>query len=192
MERLEVKTDDVAKVLKSMAALATKEVLVGIPDGNNSRENDPEVTNSQIGYAMEFGLPANNVPARPFLIPGVKSAQERTTLHLRKAAEFAAAGDPRYEEALNRAGSVARDAVKATIRSNIPPPLKPGTIAGRKYARGKNKRGKYTARPGELEYARLVGTGVSPEDAQAQAGITALINTAQLLNAITYVIRKAK
>jgi hypothetical protein len=76
--------------------------------------------------------------------------------------------------------------VKAKTSSNIPPPLKPSTIRGRKYLRGTQSR-----RAGETKYSALVKGGMAPAAAQRAAGIVSLVNTGQLRNAVTYVVRKA-
>jgi len=130
-------------------------------------------------------MPANNVPARPFLIPGVEAARSPALEELKKAGTAALDGDARKAEAhMERAGMLAADAVKRTINSNIPPPLKPSTIRGRKYQRGTKSR-----RDSENRYLDMVKGGMSPKAAQAETGIVALINTGQLRNSITSVVR---
>lgn len=71
------------------------------------------------------------------------------------------------------------------INSNIPPPLKPRTIRDRRKSRGTK-----TRRPNEDLYLSLIAQGVEPGVAQDQAGIISLINTGQLRNSITYVVKK--
>lgn len=179
--------DDVAKVFKSIQELVGRQVLVGIPDsGQNNREEGP-VNNATIGYVMEFGSPLHNVPARAFLIPGVETAKEAALRQLRQAADAALKGDKAaMQQGLNRAGIVASNEVKHKINSNIPPPLSPNTIRNR-------HRGRQTKmRESEQVYLALVSQGVEPGAAQGEVGIVALINTAQLRNSITYVVRGVK
>jgi len=179
--------DNTGKVFKSIANLVGKQVLVGIPDsGQNSRDDGP-INNATVGYLMEFGSPANNVPARPFLIPGVKKSQAASLRQLRQAADEALEGNASAsDQALNRAGIVAANEVKHVINSNIPPPLKPGTIRSRARSRGAKRR------ESEQVYLDLVRKGVDAGAAQSETGIVSLVNTGQLRNSITYVVRDAK
>lgn len=176
--------DNVSKVFKSIQELTGKQVLVGIPDSGQNRRDESVVNNATIGYTMETGSPAHNVPARPFLVPGVKRAQKESLYQLRKAADAALEGDmPKMMQGLNRAGIAASNEVKHTINSNIPPPLKPGTIRNRHRGRSTKRR------ESEQVYLDLVKKGVSPGAAQGEVGIVALVNTGQMRNAVTYVVR---
>jgi len=187
LPRVEVKTDNIDKVLKALTALVNQQILVGIPETMNHREDDP-INNAQIGYAMEFGVPSHNVPARPSLIPGVEDAKERALRKLKAAADATMQGLPAIAtQFLNQAGQICRDSVRRRINSNLPPPLKPGTIRARKYARGTKSR-----RKSERLYMALIAQGMEPGDAQSEAGIKSLVNTGQFRNSMTYVIRKRK
>lgn len=180
--------DDVTKVFKALRELIGKQVLVGIPDNGQNHRDDSPVNNATIAYTMEMGSPAHNVPARPFLVPGVRKAQGAALYQLRLAAEAAMSGDSsKVAQGLMRAGIVASNEVKHTINSNIPPPLKPGTIRGRKYGRDTKSR-----RESEDVYLDLVSKGVNPAAAQNEVGIVALVNTGQMRNAITWVVREVK
>lgn len=170
---------------KQLEALTQSEILVGIPEDKDARADDSPIGNAGIGYAMEFGMPENNVPARPFLIPGVTEAKESILRQLQLAAEAALSG--RAEEAqqrLNAAGVVASNSVRQKIDSNIPPPLAPSTVRNRKYARGTASR-----RESEDVYLGLIREGVDPSTAQNVTGIKTLVNTGKLLASITYVVR---
>lgn len=181
-----VTKDSMRDVLHSIQTLVGQKVLIGIPQETDAREGP--INNASIGYLMENGSPANNVPARPFLVPGVDKALPACTKLLKKGASGALDGNKTaVEHALEKAGIVATSAVKAMIVSNIGPALKPSTIRGRKYARGTKSR-----RANETEYLAKVKSGTDPASAQSSAGIVALVNTGQLLNSITHVVRKAK
>ena len=84
--RVTITKDKVNAVVGSITKLVGKQVLVGIPEANGSRQ-DPEesapVTNAALGYIHEFGSPRANIPARPFLIPGVRKSTARVMPHLR-------------------------------------------------------------------------------------------------------------
>jgi hypothetical protein len=88
---------------------------------------------------------------------------------------------------LNSAGIIGANEVRAKINSNIPPPLSPATIRNRM-----RQRGAKTMRESEKQYFELLKLGLTPEQAQGDAGIVSLINTGQLRNSITYVIRSTK
>jgi hypothetical protein len=106
-------------------------------------------------------------------------------------AAFRLTGDPkdklrvqRVEKAFHAVGLIAQYAIRAKINEGLDPPLAPGTIAARARARGTK-----SMRKGEKKYFELLGKGMSPGQAQAAAGVKALINTGQLRNAVNYVIR---
>lgn len=182
--RLTIVRDDVAKVVADINELVAHRVLVGIPESSSARSAEGPINNATIGYLMETGMPAQNVPARPSLVPGVRAIQGQAIAKLRAAADNALGGRP-YMEQLNQAGIIGMNSVRNLINSNIPPPLAPSTIRGRKYARGTASR-----RPGETRYLNLVRGGMAPGPAQAAAGIIALVNTGQFRNSVTYVVRR--
>ena len=150
------------EIVKALEKLAGKRLLVGIPS-ELTRSGDP-ITNATLGYIHEMGSPARNIPARPFLYPGVTKSQGEWMPYLRQAAEAALAGDEgRMDRALDAAGGTARDAVKNTITSQSegPAPIKEETV----------------------RRSRSVGRrSLSPAEA------TPLVDIGELLNSITYVI----
>lgn len=183
---VEVTKDNVSKIFKSMAELTGKAVYVGIPEAEATRNDEPEMNNARLGFIHEFGSPLANIPARPFLIPGVENVEKEAGAELGKAASAALTGDSKAaDQYLNRAGIVATNEVKRVINSNIPPPLKPRTIRDRWKSRGTKGR-----RDNEKLYLEMVANGEEPAFAQNAAGIIALINTGQLRNSITYVVKK--
>lgn len=183
---LTVTKDSMHDVLKAIQSLVGQRVLIGVPSKTAAREGP--INNAGILYVMEHGSPAQNVPARPTLVPGVESALPACTKQLKRGARDALDGRKEgVERALNAAGLIAEAAVKAKFTSNVPPPLAPSTIRGRKYARGTRSR-----RASETAYLANVKGGMDHGEAQSAAGIVALVNTGQLRNAITHVVRKAK
>ncbi|GAA5786135.1 hypothetical protein [Chitiniphilus shinanonensis] len=191
MATVKITIDDVSKVLGSIATLAAKQVLVGIPSSTAGRDDDGPINNAEIGYVQEHGSPANNVPARPFLVPGVKDEMEPISRQLKRASQSALDGDKaKSDMALKAAGLLGERGARAKISSNIAPALKPSTIANRYRARGTASR-----REGEMAYSSKVtagaqAAGMSLSEIQDAAGIVSLVNTGQLRNALTYVIRK--
>jgi hypothetical protein len=187
--RLVVIKDDVPAVVAAINELVGKEVLIGIPDKTTDRQQEEgqAITNATLGYIHETGSPEANIPARPFLIPGVEQAEEPALERLKKAAQVSLRGDTKSaDKYLNDAGIIASNSVKKVFWSNNWEPLKPSTVANRHRQRGTKMR------EAERHYLELIGEGMSPADAQATAGIQPLVDTAQLRNAITYIVRKGK
>jgi phage gpG-like protein len=150
--------DKLPKLLAAMNSLTMKDVMVGIPKEETARDDTGPLNNATIGYIMEHGAPEANIPARPFLIPGVEACKDKVAKQLAGAAKGAVQGNAiGIEEGLERAGLLAQNSVRAKINSGIGPSLAPSTIAARK------RRGR---------------TGTKP-----------LIDTGQLRNSITYVVR---
>ncbi len=125
-------------VLKQIRALTKQEVLIGVPDENAGRqpeqgEKEEPISNAEIGYVMEFGLPEKNIPARPHLVPGVADAQEKLGDVLEAGAMKALAGDKQaVDTALNKAGLVGQNSVRNKITEGPFIPLSPKTLADRK------------------------------------------------------------
>lgn len=117
-------------------------------------------TNAQIGIVQEFGSGAKNIPPRPFLIPGVKEAQKEAIPILKSGAINAMHGED-IEITFNKVGLIGQNHVKAKIVNGQFAPLKASTLATRMRARKSGK-----------------------------AGTKPLIDTGQLLNSITYVVRE--
>ena len=129
---LKIVKDRVGAVLKGVRALTTKEVLVGIPSTTAGRTDTP-INNAEIGYLMETGSPAQNIPERPFLVPGVESSQAKFTPHLKAAGLSALEGKTALvERDFDRAGFVAANAVKAKITEGPFTPLSPKTLQKRR------------------------------------------------------------
>lgn len=156
---VEVKQDHVDELVKAVEALTQKEVLIGIPEDTTSRTTSFP-TNSLLGYWHEFGVPASNIPARPFLFPAIKAQQDRITRIMFTTAQKVGRGKMQPEEvdrALNSVGLIASTEAKKIITAGIPPPLRPATLAARR--------------------------------AKKFRGTTPLIVTGQLLRSITYVVQ---
>lgn len=157
-------TDDFAKALKELGRYS---VLVGIPAETAGRDDGP-MNSAAIGYILETGAPERNLPARPFLAPGVESVRDRLTAIAAKTLKGATSLDTHYaarheavQKGLASMGLVAANAVKARINSGDFAPLAPSTIYRRQHR-------KHAPRSGEKP----------------------LIDTAQMRNAVTYVVRK--
>jgi hypothetical protein len=139
--------------------MSEKCVMVGIPHNKDSR-TDSGYTNAQIAIVQENGSGAKNIPPRPFLVPGIKSAQKEVAEILKNGAIEALHGG-NIEVALNKAGLIGQSHVKDQIRNGDFEQLAESTLIAR---RNRRKNGK--------------------------AGTKPLIDTGQLLASITYVVRE--
>ncbi|MGH1498219.1 hypothetical protein ACRBEF_01590 [Yersinia proxima] len=128
---LKVRVDKANDVLAAFKAIGRKDVLIGIPEEKSEREDIP-FGNAGIGYLHENGSPAQNIPARPHLQPGVRSVQNETTQKLKQAAQAVLAGNQAAaDRALEQAGIIASNAVKRYLTITGFTPLADGTISAR-------------------------------------------------------------
>lgn len=129
-------------LMKAVRGITKRQVFVGIPAENADRqaekgEEGAPLNNAAIGYIMETGLPERNIPARPFLTPGIADAQERLVGQLRKGAVAALAGDEGgADRALHATGLIGQSAVQKRITDGPFIPLSKRTLQRRK-ARGR-------------------------------------------------------
>jgi hypothetical protein len=157
--------DDIEAAIRRLTA---KRLYIGIPMDKDPRQGEP-IGNASLGYIQEFGSPAKNIPARPFLVPGVETALPQIEAELKTGAIAALNADPAgVDRAFARAGVRGVNSVTRRIQAGIPPPLKDATVA----ARRRRTRGS--------KYRRKAVTA---------ADVTPLLDTGALLRSITYVIR---
>ena len=78
-------------ILQAVSELSQVDVLVGVPHGENRSE--AEMTNAQIGYLLETGSPAMNLPPRPHLVPGIEEIQDVIGEKLTAAVDAALSGN---------------------------------------------------------------------------------------------------
>jgi hypothetical protein len=155
-------TDKMKEVTKALRELQSQRVLVGIPS-TKAQRNDGPISNAELGYIHENGAPEANIPARAFLVPGVKSVKIETAQGLKDAGKAALNGESgKMMQQLNRVGSVAASAVQKKITDGPFEPLKPSTVRSRM----RKHKGRVDLNPKPL------------------------IDTGQLRRAITYVVRK--
>ncbi|MFG1172157.1 hypothetical protein AAFN90_00825 [Erwiniaceae bacterium CAU 1747] len=158
-----VRTDNAQAIIDSLKALTRKDVLVGIPEAESARE-DGEFGNAGIGYINENGSPAQNIPPRPHLKPGVASVQQQYLPHLKAAAQKALSGDQEGAiRSLEAAGTVAANGVKRYITVTGFTPLADTTLAARQ------RRGRTGDKPliDTGEYRRSITHIVRDKDADA-------------------------
>jgi hypothetical protein len=141
MRGVTIKTDITAQVLKSLQSMTKKQCLVGIPAANADREPEPgektEVNNALIGYVMENGSPAQNIPARPHLVPGVESIEPEIAARYRAGAIAVLDGRASsLDDTHTAVGLIAVAAVQRKIDDGPYVPLAPRTLQRRR-ARGR-------------------------------------------------------
>lgn len=128
---LNIRADNAQNILDALKALANKDVLVGIPESKDARD-EGEFGNAGIGYINENGSPQQNIPARPHLKPGVRSVEQEYLPHLKAAAQKALEGNVEGAvTSLDRAGTVSANGVKRYITISGFTPLADATIANR-------------------------------------------------------------
>lgn len=155
-----VRSDNVQSILDAIKGIIKKDVLVGIPEEDSARDDVP-FGNAGIGYLNEYGSPEQNIPARPHLVPGVKSVEDQTIPLLKAAARAALDGNQAEAgRALNQAGTIAANGVKRYMTITGFTPLAESTLYNRKHRKTAPR------------------TGEKP-----------LIDTGQYRRAITHVVR---
>lgn len=135
------RVDNAQAILDALKAIGRKDVLVGIPEGDSEREDAP-FGNAGIGYVNEKGSPAQNIPPRPHLQPGVKSVEAETIPKLKEAAQAALDGNMAgAERALNQAGTLAVNGVKRYMTITGFTPLAESTLYNRKHRKVAPRKG---------------------------------------------------
>ena len=143
-----VTRDNSKNVLAAIQDMAKKHVLVGIPSSENGR-NDGSIGNAALGAIHENGSGVRNIPARPFLKPGVAAAADQCVKVLKSAAQNAFTDKNAIDKGLNAAGLIAQASVKKRIVSQEGfTPLKAATLAARKRKGAKGE--KALIRTGQL------------------------------------------
>jgi hypothetical protein len=154
--------DRLPEVLEAMRMLTNEKVYVGVPDKEDGRGDGP-IGNAAIGYINENGSPKKNIPARPHLRPGVERVRNEVAEELGAGARALLTGRPdAVRTSYNRAGIIAVNSVKGIIRTSD------GLVKLSDATLERRKNRKRAPRKGEKP----------------------LLDTAQYMNSITYVIRK--
>jgi len=162
---LKTKKDITKSILASITGMSRKKVFIGIPQEDVPRkpleDQKVYVNNATLAFIHTNGSPADNIPSRPFLVPGIEKAQEKNIKLMKKGMLRALTNRRAVDETLNAVGLNSQSAVKAYMRdSSHFQPLSERTIKSRLDRKHPHK-------------------GTKP-----------LIDTTQLLNSITYVIRR--
>lgn len=176
--------DRVPAFREGVRTLTTQDVLVGVPgDTTHKGRKAGEPTNAALAFIHDRGAPEMNIPARPFMAPGIAEARPQITAQLRAAGVAALDGNSQAVTArLHAAGLAAVAGIRAVIRAGIAPPLAASTVRGR-IARRQSSTWRTQRR---AEVAANVAAGNAP----GQGIFTPLIDTGALLSSITHVLRR--
>jgi hypothetical protein len=184
MKTVRVKADRTKDFARHVTALTKTRVLVGVPSDDdqphrgpgqidpNERKDAGPLNNATLAAIHDRGAPEANIPARPFMVPGMDRSLASVQAQLVRAGKAALAGDVKgMDQGLVGAGLKAVDGIRMTIQEGIPPPLSQVTIDRR---RQRTKGSSYRRE------------AKSPED------VKPLIDTGQLLHSISFIVRKIK
>lgn len=176
--RVKVTKKNLSDVLAGVRALAGSEVLVGVPEDTTERGDEDGITNAALAYIHDNGSPEAHIPARPFMLEGIKAAETQIEGHLSGAMRAAMRGNVVAAEGqMHAAGLVAQLSIQNRINEGIPPPLAEATLKKRA---AKGRKG------AALELQRRA-KGLDPVIGMQLA--KPLIDSGEMRKSIKYVIR---
>ena len=170
-----------ADILKDVNALSRREVLVGFPEDTTDRPPNPDeppgMTNASIAYIQDNGAPEQKIPARQFMEPAIKAAQDKITDALGQVLQAAldGRGPTVIDKGLHRVGIIGAGSIKKTINDGIDPALAESTL------RARARKG----RKGAQEELNRRKAGLPPSTEFAKP----LVDSGELRNAASYAIR---
>lgn len=178
---LKVTKDGLEQIKARVFDMTTQEVLVGFPEDTTERKNDElptAVTNATLAYIHDNGAPEQNIPARPFMIPGINDAKARVADKMGQMARAVVAGRDVVERGFIQVGTLVQTAIRKKINEGVPPPLADATLRARAARGRKGAQAELDARAQGLP----AGTALAKP----------LVDTGQLRNAVNWVIRRRK
>lgn len=171
--------DRTKALAQGIRELVGSRVLVGFPEGQEVREDGSGLNNATLAYIHNSGAPEAGIPQREFMESGIETAKKPITDWLGAAAKLALQGKAAtVGAALSGAGIAGVSGIKGRIASGIPPPLKQSTVNARRSRRTSKMSAFDKARS---DYRRKA---TKPEHT------TPLIDTADMLGSVTYVIER--
>ena len=121
----------IANFIQAWKYFCETEVVVGITQDSDVGRGG--ITNAQLLYLHEHGIPSHNVPARPALKPALRDRDVQSKIAALMTRGMTAAlltgNKDLCEQMYEKAGMLGRDAVKKYIVDGIPPPNSPETVA---------------------------------------------------------------
>lgn len=169
---------DVRALFGDLEALAQKRVLVGVPQDEDPREKGEGIGNAMLAYIHDNGSPAQGIPARPFMQPGIKKAKNKINQELKLAAQkFMLGNEEEGTVHLERAGFHAVSSIRKVIEKGIGfTPLKRATLLGR-LRRRKSLHAYFKNKPWRND-----------EKFELLQSFKPLIDTGEMMKSITYVV----
>lgn len=168
-----VTIDNTNRMLKDILELTKKAVLVGVPEEKDTRKEGMGIGNAALAFIHNNGSPLQGIPARPFMDPGIKAVQDRINTEFLTVAKAQLNDEQdKVDQHLNRAGMIASSSIKKVINEGDFTPLKRSTLLGRLRMRKASSKWSIEKREEFMENERP------------------LVATAQMRNAITYVVVK--
>ena len=169
--KVTVGVDSTKMLEKAMAKLAKRYVVVGYPEDKSVERKEGGIGNASLAFVQDRGSPANHLPPRPFLQPGVDSVSLKLQNRLAQGAREALGGDvSAVDRNLNAVGVEAVSGVRSYLTNANFAPLKASTlrgyVTGSRGSKGRKRRSDYGTHP--------------------------LIVTGQLRNAVNYTLRDRK
>jgi phage gpG-like protein len=127
-----ITVDNLSQFEQAIILLERKQILAGVPEAKARRKGDP-INNATLAAIHDKGSPSQNIPARPFMEPGIKSVGTKIEQKLLSAGQAVLEGDSnKAAQRLEETGLIAQNGLRAMVNSNIQPPLKPATLAARR------------------------------------------------------------
>lgn len=181
---LVIMVDRLAKVTAGIEALVGTRVMVGVPSDRAPRDAQEHaghtINSAALAYIHENGAPEVNIPARAFMKPGIDEAMDAIMARFDAAGKAALDGRPdAVIKNYHAAGIVAVNAMRRKITDGPFVPLRPATLAAR--ARRRRK----------ITVMDLGSVPMSSKKHADMTGARPLIDTGQLRNALSYVLRRA-
>ena len=131
-----VVTKDVsAAIIRAIEDMAQKQVLIGVPADRAPRKGKEKgpINNAALAWIHNNGSPKRGIPARPYLVPGVREAGPKCASVLKSYAKVALTHPGAIDKGLHAAGLIAVSSVKKRIVNQVGfVKLKAATIAARK------------------------------------------------------------
>lgn len=178
-----IKKADLGKIVDALLVLQNIDILVGFPEDTTARDENPDdkpedrgITNAALGYIHDKGAPEAGIPQREFMAPAIAEAEPVLEKALTGMLKATLRGNTLVlEQASHALGLKAKLAIQKKINEGIPPPLADRTV------RERMERG----RKGAIKEMDRRRDGLAPGLYYAKP----LVDTAQMRNAVNYVIR---
>ncbi len=176
------------QLAEAMATLPRVDLLVGFPVGGDARKPEPgeppsPINNATIAFIQEKGSPEAHIPARPFLSTGIADYVPRMVERMAQTARKVVEGDvDAIRRGFNTMGLEAVSAIRNRLTAGPWTPLADATLLKRA---GRPVGGGVGIRKGALAELARRAQGLAPSTLYARP----LVETGQLRNAVTYVIR---